>query len=152
MVVLYIIKMNDFPEMRNLSRWLIAHERCEINPSEATVATVCVCVCEKLRKPLSTLAGVDGYRALISRALALAKAEVPSLATVRIREDGSLETPGSAGSERNLNKDTEGDMALVGQLFGLLVIFIGTALTMQLVREVWPDAPFESIDSEKEKP
>jgi hypothetical protein len=151
MVVLYIIKMNDFSEMRNLSRWLIAHERCEGNPAETSVMG-CVCVCEKLRRPLSTLAGVAGYKALVSRALVLAKAEVPSLGSVQVRDDGSLDVPGPVEPERALDEVQKGGAALVAQLLGLLVTFIGLALTIQLVRDVWPDAPFEGIGSETEKP
>ena len=152
MLISYIIKMNDFPEMQNLARWLIAHERCEVNPSEATAkAAVCVCVCEKLRKPLSTLAGVAGYKALVSRALALAKTEVPSLDSLRVGEDGALEAPGPSSRNGTWTKAGEGEVALVTQLLGLLATFIGKALTMQLVRDVWPDAPFEGIGSETEK-
>ncbi len=126
MPIRYIIIMNDFPEMQNLARWLLAHERCDVNPSEATAkAAVCVCVCEKLRKPLSTLAGVAGYKALVSRALALAKAEVPSLGSLRVREDGTLEAPGPVNPERHTDKAAEGEAALVTQLLGLLATFIG---------------------------
>jgi hypothetical protein len=151
MVVLYIIKMNDFPEMQNLARWLIAHELCEGNPAETSVVG-CVCVCEKLRMPLSTLAGAAGYKALISRALTLARKEVPSLGSVQVKEDGYLDVPGPVEPERALDEIQKGGAALVAQLLGLLVTFIGLALTIQLVRDVWPDAPFEGIGSETEKP
>ena len=152
MGVRYIIKMNGFPEMQNLAQWLIAHEQCEAKPSETTPqVAVCVCVCEKLRKPLSTLAGVAGYKALVSRALALAKAEVPSLGSVKVREDGYLEVPGVEPG-RDIDEIHKGGAALVAQLFVLLVTFVGIGLTIQLVRDVWPDAPFEGIGSEMEKP
>ena len=110
---------------------------------------VTVRVCEKLRGSLSTLAGVAGYRALISRALALAKTEVPSLGRLRVREDGSLEAPDPAG--RDMDESQGGGTALVAQLLGLLVTFIGEALTLRLVRDVWPDAPVENIISDAEK-
>ena len=153
MLISYIIMMNDFPEMQNLARWLLARERCEVKPSEATAkAPVCVCVCEKLRKPLSTLAGVAGYNALVSRALALAKVAVPSLASVQVKENGSLEVPGHVKPERHTDKAAEGEAALVTQLLGLLATFIGIGLTMQLVRDVWPDAPFDGTSPETEKP
>ena len=32
----------------------------------------------------------------------------------------------------------EGEASLVGQLLGLLVIFIGSALTLQLIHDIWP--------------
>ncbi len=154
MIMQYIIKVNELPDMQNLARWLIAHERREINTNTSEViaqTAVCVCVCEKLRKPLSTLAGVAGYKALISRALALAKVDVPSLAVLEVKDDGSLAVLNVYDPERDLDEVQNGDTALTAQLIGLLVTFIGEALTMQLVRDVWPDAPFNSIDSEMEK-
>ena len=151
--MLYIKMMNDSPATQNLARWLFAHEAAMVAPPEATdQVAVCVRVCEKLRRPLSMLAGVAGYRALISRALALAKAEVPMLVSVRVREDGALEVPDPGVPQRGMDETQKGGSALVAQLLGLLVTFIGEALTMQLVRDVWPDAPFEGIDSETEKP
>jgi hypothetical protein len=137
--------MDNFTEMQNLARWLLAHEATQVKPSESTVQTaVCARVCDKLRRPLSTLSGVDGYRALISRALALAKVEVPSLGSVRVREDGSLEVP-----QGGMDETLKGGASLVAQLLGLLVAFIGVALTMQLVRDVWPDAPNYDVETER---
>jgi hypothetical protein len=45
----------------------------------------------------------------------------------------------------------KGGTLLVAQLLGLLVTFIGQALTLRLVRDLWPDAPFEDMNSETEK-
>ena len=129
------------PATRELARWLLAREAATDKPGATVQVAVCVRVCEKLRVPLSTLAGVAGYRALISRALALAKAEVPSLAAVHVRMDGYLEVP-----RGDMDKTQYGDVALVAKLLGLLGTFIGEALTMQLVRDVWPDASFMEID------
>jgi hypothetical protein len=85
-------------------------------------------VCDRLRQPLARLAGVAGFRSLLSRAVALAKAEDGALHAVRVREDGTLEgMPGAGG-------------AVVAHLLGLLVTFIGEPLTRQLVSEVWPGA------------
>ena len=96
-------------------------------------------VCDRLRVPLARLAGVAGFRTLLSRALALAKAEVASLSPVRVREDGSLEGfDGSGPPAREPGGD--GGAAVVAHLLGLLVTFIGEPLTRQLVRDAWPDA------------
>ena len=48
-------------------------------PSKGEEVYAALRVGEKLRRPLSTLAGTAGYRSLIARALTLAKKEVPSL-------------------------------------------------------------------------
>jgi hypothetical protein len=106
-------------------------------------------VCEKLRQPLSTLAGATGYRSLISRALTLAKKEAPSLGEVQVKEDGSLERTGAIELMDEAAK--KGEALLVAQLLGLLVTFIGQALTLGLVRDLWPDAPFEDMNAETEK-
>jgi len=61
-------------------------------------------VCEKLSQPLCTLTGVEGCRSLLARALSLAKAEVPSLAAVKVKADGSLGGWDSVGAQQDLNK------------------------------------------------
>src|SRR5438309_1326179 len=83
------------PSMQNLARRLIAVEAARDDPSGAH-APGAVRILEKLRAPLSRLAGAAGFRSLLSRALALAKAEDASLKTVQVREDGSL--GGAAGN------------------------------------------------------
>ena len=102
-------------------------------------------VCETLRISLSRFAGADGFSALMRRALALAKQEVPALSRVRI---------GSAQGARNqwtCNLEgfdevaagphaTEAAIALAANLLHLLVTFIGEPLTLKLVREAWPGA------------
>ncbi|MGI8996352.1 MAG: hypothetical protein ACR2GW_06735, partial [Pyrinomonadaceae bacterium] len=66
------------PEIQDLARRLLAIEAERDNSSSARV-DVAMRVIEELRLRLVRLAGVDGFRSLLSRALTLAKAEVPSL-------------------------------------------------------------------------
>ena len=126
------------PEMRELARRLLAfeveHAARSDDPCDATVQ-----VCEKLRVPLSRLAGVIGFTSLLSRALALAKGDVPSLLAVRVRPDGSLEGWAEAGRDGEAGSMATGGEVLVARLLGLLVTFIGEPLTLRLVHEVWPD-------------
>ena len=86
---------------------------------------------ERLRIALTKFAGPSGFDALLSRALALAKSDVPALQTVKIKPDGSLE----GFAER---ADGDGGIALIAHLLGLLVTFIGPTLTLQLLQDVWP--------------
>jgi hypothetical protein len=44
----------------------------------------------------------------------------------------------------------EGEVVLVGHLLGLLVLFIGPALTIQLVHQVWPDWTMTILGEEKD--
>jgi hypothetical protein len=111
--------------------------------SEANIP-VAFRVCEKLRHPLTTLAGAAGFRSLLLRALTLAKREDPSLGTLRVNADGSLEDV-----EPNLDHhDAEGGALLVANLIELLFTFIGEALTLRLMHDVWPDISFDTLIAE----
>ena len=102
-----------------------------------------LCVSEKLRRPLSTLAGSSGFRSLLARSLTLAKAQAPALSAVKVKPDGSLE---GLGSE---DQDAEAGVILIAQLLGLLVTFIGEGLVLSLVLDAWPN--FTGIDSLEKK-
>lgn len=134
------------PAIQNLAGWLLTSGAAAAkSPGEKSPGVFLVC--DKLRQHLSILAGAAGFRSLLSRALTLAQAEVPGLGAARVREDGSLEWPGTDKSPRATEEPTKGEVALVEQFLGLLVIFIGESLTLTLVREVWPNAPFDGMDT-----
>jgi hypothetical protein len=96
-------------------------------------------VCEKLRIALTRFAGSDGFRSLLRRALALARAGVPSLQAVKLKPDGTLEGIEVIAVDAT-NGGAEAAVAITTHLLGLLVTFIGEPLTLRLVREAWPDA------------
>jgi hypothetical protein len=131
------------PEIQDLTRRLLAFEAPHDNSSHARV-DVAVQVIEELRMHLIKLAGVDGFRSLLSRALTLAKAEVPSLNMVHVRADGSLE--GFEGIEQSQEAAGPAGMVLVAHLLELLVTFIGEPLTVRMVRDKWPDASLGGAD------
>ena len=97
-------------------------------------------ICEKLRMSLNRLMGVAGYRALLSRALALAGADVLWLRGLHVQADGTLEGQAELNSKLDDEQIAEGEVALVAELLGLIVTFIGPTLTMQLVQQAWPKA------------
>ena len=63
------------PSIRDLARRLLtaSHTAADPDAHEATQ------VCGTLGVSLTSIAGADGFKSLLSRALALASAEVPSL-------------------------------------------------------------------------
>jgi hypothetical protein len=125
------------PETRVLAQRLLANEADTGNPSVPTESAA-FRVYEKLRRHLCALAGVAGFQALASRALTLARAEAPSLSAVQLTADGTLQ--GLEQLEPPIDSDKGGDeVILIAQLLGLLFIFIGEALTLRLVQDVWPD-------------
>jgi hypothetical protein len=132
------------PQMRNFAKRIIACEANGTNSAE-TKTPDALNVCEKLRPPLATLMGNVGFRALLSRALALASAEVPWLRAVHVKSDGSLEGAEEIHAQLSLDAMFVGRVALLAQLLGLLVAFIGESLTLRLVREVWPKAPLHDL-------
>lgn len=133
------------PVTRNLVRWLLATEAAAhaspVNGYEV------LAVCEKLRNPLCVLAGLAGFKSLLSRALTLARAEDPSLNGVRVSEEGFLDGLDKADRQLGPPGAVQGEF-LIACLIDLLITFIGQSLVLQIVRDVWPDAPFESPELE----
>lgn len=103
-------------------------------------------VCEKFRRHLGPVLGKAGFRALLSRALALASAETAELRAVQVRADGSLVGLEELQAGSSSPKKAEGRVVLPAHLLGLLVAFIGETITVRLVREVWPDVALNNLD------
>jgi hypothetical protein len=139
----------SLPESRHLAQRLLAYEAVAGESSEPAESAA-FRVCAKLRQPLTTLAGVDGFRSLLSRALTLAWAEAPSLSSVQVAADGSLKGLDELASQADNEEAIDGGAILIGQLIGLLLTFIGDGLTLRLVQDVWPEAVFDGRVSEKE--
>ena len=135
------------PAIWDFARRLIALEAARDEPP-VVGGREAVRVCEKLRLPLARLAGVAGFRSLMSRALALAKADISSLAAVQVRADGSLEGLDGSGMDQNVGAGGEAGVVVVAQLLGLLVTFVGEPLTLRLVRDAWPDASIPATGAE----
>jgi hypothetical protein len=126
-----------------LAQSLTAHEVAAGNTSEP-MELAAFRVCETLRQPVCAVTGVDGFRALLSRALALARAEAPCLSAVQVAADGSLQGLDELGRQMDKDQVKEGGVVLIARLLGLLLTFIGEAMTSRLVTsEVLP--PFKSI-------
>lgn len=128
-------KLNS--KMQDIALRLLAHEVATVDRSETSTPAM-VRVSEKLRRPISSLAGATGYRALLARALSLAKAQTPGLSSVHVEPDGSLELD---GSDLLNGEAEEADTVLIAQLLGLLSNFIGEDLTLRLVHDAWPSLP-----------
>jgi|GEM_PF-2668467 len=134
------------PAHQQLARWLVERERkvdvhqrsdAQVDPAELVVA--------KLSPQVAVLVTEAGYRALLSRALHLARAEFPLLDGVQVGTvgayiDGPRAVGGAAGEDSVI--------ALIGTLIGLLATFIGADLTDNLIRGAWPEAPLQRTTSD----
>jgi hypothetical protein len=131
--------------MRDFAERLIAYET-KGNKSSTTKAAAFFLVGEKLRLHLTALMGNVGFRALLSRALALANAEVPWLHAAHVNAEGFFGGLDELGTQVDPETIAEGGVVLLAQLFGLLVAFIGGSLTLRLVREIWPKIPLNDLN------
>jgi hypothetical protein len=139
----------NLTKSRYLAKRLLAYEG-EAGPNSVTGDSAAFRVCAKLRQPLITLAGVDGFRSLLTRALTLARAEAPSLIAVQVAADGSVIGFGEFASRPEKDIATDEGAVLIAYLIGLLVTFIGEGLTSRLVEDVWPGVILNGRVSEKE--
>jgi hypothetical protein len=131
---------------RDLAQRLLSDEVAAEKTSLSTESALSR-VYEKLRWDLCALAGVAGFRSLASRALTMAKSEAPSLSSIQIAADGSLEGLGDHESQSNKHQADEGGVILLAQLLSLLITFIGETLTLRLVQDTWPDAGLDNWNS-----
>ena len=138
------------PQTRDLAQRLLAYQNATGKTSEPTEFAA-FRVCETLRQPLCALAGVAGFRSLLSRALTLARAEAPSLSVVQVAADGSLKGLDELEPQIDKEQARDGGAILIAQLIGLLLTFIGEGITLRLVQDVWPEAAFDGRVSEKER-
>ena len=140
--------MTTLPEMRDLAQRLLSYEANAGNASEPVESTT-LRVYQKLRQSLGELAGSAGFHALASRALTLARSEVPSLSALQVGANGNLEGMSAIEPSIEVEQDRvhEGGVILISRLLGLLVIFLGEALTLSLLRDAWPGAAFDDRNS-----
>ena len=139
------------PEIQDLARRLLALEAAAHDHSSEDRMGIAMQVIEELRTHLIRFTGVDGFRSLLSRALTLAKAEVPSLNMMQVRADGSLEGFDVIEQTQEAGAAGQAGIVLVAHLLDLLVTFIGAPLTLVLVRDKWPDASMAGADRRTEE-
>ena len=125
---------NATPRLKKFAGQILAFEAASHNPADASDSGVFRAF-GKLRGPLGKLIGIVGFRSLLSRALALGGEEVPWLHALQIKADGSMER---LEAKLDLREAAEGEVVLMAHLVGLLVTFIGSQLTLQLLRDIWP--------------
>lgn len=133
--------MTTLPEMRDLARRLLHHEAGAGNTSEPAESTT-FHVYEKLRGSLCVLVGVAGFQALASRALTMARSEFPGLRAIQVAADGRLQRVNEIEPPLKTNGDwiDEEGVIFISSLLGLLQLFLGEALTTNLILNIWPDA------------
>lgn len=133
------------PRMRYLAKHVLAYDTPGNKPPEAKTPALFHAI-DKLRPHLVTLMGQGGFRALLSRALVLANAEVSWLRAMQVKADGALDGLEALQDGPDPTEREEGQVVLLAQLLGLLVAFIGPGLTLRLVGEAWPQILLDGFD------
>jgi hypothetical protein len=148
------LNMTAAPGMRDLAHRLLTYEAGAGKASEPMESPT-LRVYEKLRQSLAEFAGVAAFESLAFRALTQAKSEAPSLWAVKVAADGSLQGLARYETQIDMDKDLvgefpagDGGIILIARLLGLLRLFLGEALTLSLLRNVWPGAALDNCKSE----
>jgi hypothetical protein len=120
---------------RDLARSLVTSE------ADAAITTLhtepaTVRVYERLRRQLSAPVGVDGFQAIASRALALARLESPRLSAVEVTVNGGLRGLSEVEFQTNTDEAGETGIILIAQLLGLFLTFLGEVTTLRLIEDL----------------
>jgi hypothetical protein len=119
---------------RDLARSLVASE-ADASTISLHAEPASVRVYERLRRQLCALVGVDGFQALASRALALARSQSPRLSAVQVTANGALRGLGDVESPSDADAEGEAGIVLIAQLLGLFLNFLGEATTLRLIED-----------------
>jgi hypothetical protein len=120
---------------RELALSLVARE-ADASTKSLQTQPATVRVYERLRRQFGAPVGVDGFQALASRALALAKSESPRLSAVQITANGGLRGLGEVESRTDMDEAGEAGVILIAQLLGLFLTFLGEATTLHLIEDL----------------
>jgi hypothetical protein len=127
--------MTPSNKTRDLARSLVASE-ADASTTSLHARPATVRVYERLRRQLGAPVGVDGFQALASRALTLAKSQSPRLSTVQITANGDLRGLDEVDSQTKADEDGEAGIILIAQLLGLFLSFLGEATTLRLIEDI----------------
>ena len=111
--------------MMELAQKLITLEGADVASADAAIRVI-----EKLRLLVVRFSGSDGFTALMRRAVALSKLNESSRGGYKLKADGSIASLDGISGEAGLT--------LIAHLLALMTMFIGQALTLSLLNDVWP--------------
>jgi hypothetical protein len=127
------------PQLKSLAQRLLAHE-AKKSPNPAKLAEALEVCCQRLHKRLDPLVGAGGFRALLERALFLAKKEHAWLEGVEIQAypGCELKALNEAMTGRKPGEIRETLTIILANVIWLLVTFIGEDIVYGLIEEAWP--------------
>lgn len=139
------------PGILSLARRLMQTRAPSTEGRSETPAAAWKRAAEPLRLQLLHLVGGEGFQALLSRAVALAKPEFPWLEGVQIDTVGSLTALDEVLAGRDPAAGEAGGTSVLAHLLQLLVTLVGAELTRQLLLRAWPDTPVAASELDHEE-
>jgi hypothetical protein len=128
----------DTPVHKHLALFLLTGEAKGAESSEELQGAVKPTF-EKLNAHLSKRFGTAGYTALLKRAVALASADFPWIATLSITRDGDLDGFDALPQQVRLSGTREGCIAILARLIDLVEHIIGRNLCLRVLQGAWPE-------------
>jgi hypothetical protein len=128
------------PKLNKLALRLFEHEATKSGNSDDPAKAIESC-CQRLHDRLDRLIGAGGFRALLYRALYLAKKKYAWLEGVGIEDYPGCEFKDLREAVKGKESPTvnEACTLILANVIWLLVTFIGEDITFGLIEEAWPD-------------
>lgn len=140
------------PTLQKLALRLLEHEAATSGNPHEPVKAIELC-CQRLHDRLDRLIGAGGFRALLNRALHLAKKKYAWLEGVGIEDYPGCEFKDLREAVKGKKPATvnEACTLILANVIWLLVIFIGEDITIGLIQEAWPHVTIDiAASSSKE--
>ena len=131
--------VGDSHQAQDLAVQLLGYSRNDALSHEDLSAAVTGAF-DTLRAHLSVRLGSEGYRTLLIRAVALARTEYPWFAVLQVDDEARLNGFAEAARATDLGSAFEAGVLLISCLVGLLQIFIGDDMTLNLLQNALPDS------------
>jgi hypothetical protein len=140
------------PKLQELALRLLEHETTNSGNSDEPVKAIEFC-CQRLHDRLDRLIGAGGFRALLNRALYLAKKKYAWLEGVGIEDYPGCGFKDLREAVKGKKPATvnEANALILANVIWLLVTFIGEDITIGLIQEAWPDVTTDIAASSSEE-
>jgi hypothetical protein len=135
------------PEVRALARSLLEKERT--GDALADLLETTETLLDHLAKRITPLVGGGGFHLLLQRALKRAAGRHPWLVAIEIDKEAPGRLSGAADAAREVTTEDAAAAAeaLLAELIGLLVRFLGADIALRLVRQSFPGVSGEEPGS-----
>lgn len=102
-----------------------------------------------LKPHLISLLGTGGFRMVMANALTQAQREVEWLDGVRSKGNGTFDGLDDAYAKTTHDAFKRGSVIVLTHVLALLVRFIGSDMTLAIIRQSWPQVPTQGAEPQE---